>query len=1079
MQHPPKLSIITPSYNSGDFLERAIQSVLEQGYPNVEHIVVDGGSTDQTLEILRRYEHLRWVSEPDEGQADAMRKGFAMCTGDVVGNLNADDLYLPGAFAAVAKAFRDNPDAMMVLGKVRVIEEKSGGEFISNGAVTPEKMLMHWEPDAFCVNPVGYFYRREVGEAAPFNPENDDKQDLEFLLEVAFRYPIVKIDELLGVFNYTMDTKTFRQQVRPEYWRTSNFPFVERLLTRMDHAFQARFKLAQEAGHQWRRRLAIAEAVQHGFAADFAEEGVLLPLPSDDLDRVDETSQQLMARGDGVILLAGPDVVTAERLLAGLRTLPEASQPRPAYMLHPRFLADPAEDCREDACAVPWAVVDLLEREARAFNWKVVVSLDDPVTVAQTLMAEAQPEAARRDPGGVTEASFVEHARFLTQEYPRKLQERLGFNLMRLARDVRRGYSIVRGLAPWGPPPDEAAGAPGVVDVLLILRPEAAQAGLNAFLGVETALPPPAPQPHVQAARGVALSPEERALVTRTAFGRRFTSMGCAAARPCREHCGPSWLGRMRAFFGGDGPAVRRIYDVGLHTCEDTEFYLKKGFTVVAVEANPTLAAEARRRFAAETAQGRLTVLNVGVADAEGEAPFYINPRNTEWSSFSRTLAGADGGPVEEVTVPLRRLSDIILEHGAPYYVKIDIEGHDEIALQSLYEDDIRPPYVSVENGAWRLSDIMALMGYDDFIYVQQKDMARIQPPKPAREGKYVRHVFPHGASGLFGKETPGEWKPLAAVREDIERVWDLDAGAKVPGHVDAEHGWFDLHGRHFCETETKAPPPYGFPGLVLLNEELPPTVFPLRVEPERFAAHVYATRTQCDLLNRAYGPRLFGAHADLDQSDLKCAQDLLAMALLLQNVPAGARILEVGGGHSRLLRHFMGAAQKPGGRNGRWDAWLLDRFRGEGGGPVTRPTLPGVHIVEDYLGAMNSALPEAGFDCVFSISVLEHTPQEEDAMDSIAEDLDRLLKPGGLSFHLVDMTINEPYSWLHPIVARLHARFPVTQPLVPLAQIAADEDLYHESEAAYTRFLMSYTGKTFEEFGKLGSYAFVWRKPA
>src|SRR5258708_17772127 len=102
-----KISIITPSYNQGRFIEDAIQAVLAQDYPDFEHIIVDNCSSDNTLEILRKYPHLKWVSEPDEGQSDALNKGFGLSGGEVLGWLNCDDFYLPGAFHAAAEALRD------------------------------------------------------------------------------------------------------------------------------------------------------------------------------------------------------------------------------------------------------------------------------------------------------------------------------------------------------------------------------------------------------------------------------------------------------------------------------------------------------------------------------------------------------------------------------------------------------------------------------------------------------------------------------------------------------------------------------------------------------------------------------------------------------------------------------------------------------------------------------------------------------------------------------------------------------------------------------------------------------------
>ncbi len=104
----PKISIITPSYNQGKYIEDNIQSVLNQNYINFEHIIIDGGSTDSTVEILKKYPHLKWVSECDEGQADALNKGLAMSTGEIIGWINSDDYYEIDIFQDVADTFRDS-----------------------------------------------------------------------------------------------------------------------------------------------------------------------------------------------------------------------------------------------------------------------------------------------------------------------------------------------------------------------------------------------------------------------------------------------------------------------------------------------------------------------------------------------------------------------------------------------------------------------------------------------------------------------------------------------------------------------------------------------------------------------------------------------------------------------------------------------------------------------------------------------------------------------------------------------------------------------------------------------------------
>jgi glycosyltransferase involved in cell wall biosynthesis len=123
-ENSPLISVITPSMNQGDYIEETIASVITQDYPHIEHLVIDGGSQDGTLNILRKYgDQIKWISEPDRGQSHAINKGLERARGSIIGWLNSDDLYAPGAVAKAVEALQANPENAMVYGEADIINE--------------------------------------------------------------------------------------------------------------------------------------------------------------------------------------------------------------------------------------------------------------------------------------------------------------------------------------------------------------------------------------------------------------------------------------------------------------------------------------------------------------------------------------------------------------------------------------------------------------------------------------------------------------------------------------------------------------------------------------------------------------------------------------------------------------------------------------------------------------------------------------------------------------------------------------------------------------------------------------------
>jgi glycosyltransferase involved in cell wall biosynthesis len=160
---PPLVSIVTPVYNGARFLRETLASVRAQDYPRLEHIVVDGGSTDGTLELLRSAERVRWISEPDRGLYDAVNKGFRLARGDVVAYQNSDDRYVvPSAVSSALAVLRDHPDADVVYGDYRLIDE-DGRPFRTHRVTARPFCRRRLERTSF-VPPHAAFVRRRVVE---------------------------------------------------------------------------------------------------------------------------------------------------------------------------------------------------------------------------------------------------------------------------------------------------------------------------------------------------------------------------------------------------------------------------------------------------------------------------------------------------------------------------------------------------------------------------------------------------------------------------------------------------------------------------------------------------------------------------------------------------------------------------------------------------------------------------------------------------------------------------------------------------------------------------------------------------
>ena len=194
----PKVSIITPSYNQGNFIEETILSTKNQDYPNIEHIIIDGGSTDKTLDIIKKYEgtyNIRWISEKDEGQADAVNKGFNIARGEIIGWLNSDDIYVyKDVIKNVVNAFQLHPEADLIYGDVIIINKENIIRRVYPIFDFNYKKLLRYD---FIAQP-SLFFRREVIKKNKLRKELNYAMDYEFWLRLAKKYKFLYINKIIA-----------------------------------------------------------------------------------------------------------------------------------------------------------------------------------------------------------------------------------------------------------------------------------------------------------------------------------------------------------------------------------------------------------------------------------------------------------------------------------------------------------------------------------------------------------------------------------------------------------------------------------------------------------------------------------------------------------------------------------------------------------------------------------------------------------------------------------------------------------------------------------------------------------------
>lgn len=242
----PRITVVTPSFNQGAFLEETIRSVLLQGYPNLEYIIIDGGSTDGSVEIIRKYEEwlTYWISEPDRGQTHALNKGFERATGNILAYLNSDDLYMPYTFDLIARIFRDWPEVSWITGHRSYTV---GDGIISPNPKTAHVFNQHLFRTGFHLywlfgwnQQPSTFWRRDLfaKAGARFDEAHQCTMDLDLWIKMAHHAPLVYVGAVLATMRQhaAQKSRNLRLDVAEIESKASEYGFAPLAVRRALHA---------------------------------------------------------------------------------------------------------------------------------------------------------------------------------------------------------------------------------------------------------------------------------------------------------------------------------------------------------------------------------------------------------------------------------------------------------------------------------------------------------------------------------------------------------------------------------------------------------------------------------------------------------------------------------------------------------------------------------------------------------------------------------------------------------------------------------------------------------------------------
>lgn len=238
------------------------------------------------------------------------------------------------------------------------------------------------------------------------------------------------------------------------------------------------------------------------------------------------------------------------------------------------------------------------------------------------------------------------------------------------------------------------------------------------------------------------------------------------------------------------------IFDFGFHNGDDTDFYLAKGYRVVAVEANTNLYLDGKKRFAKELDNGRLCLINKAISQEKGEISFYVHPTNTDWSSCYHHIVTSDGSQPQLIKVETTTLHDLYRQYGVPHYMKVDIEGADVFVAKQVAEYEAKPEYISFETSRRDFAGLFSYLyvsGFSNFQLINQMNNNGLQVEVKTFFNEVINYKFTRYSSGLFGEDLKEDkWRSFEEVLSNYIKYMEL----KKIDNKELGLGWVDVHAR-------------------------------------------------------------------------------------------------------------------------------------------------------------------------------------------------------------------------------------------------------------------------------------------